>query len=203
MTTISAAMVKELRDKCGAGMMDCKKALEENNGDMKLAAEYLQIKGLASAAKRSARKTSEGYIGVYRHHDGKTAIMVEVNCETDFVARTEAFREFCQELAIHICGCKPQAVRREDLDAMLVAKQEEIFLQQAMELGKNEEITARIASGRVNAWLSEVTLLDQHWMGDSSESTVEQKRAALSSQTGENIRIHRFMSIVIGECSAE
>lgn len=208
MATITAQMVKDLRESTGVGMMDCKKALAECDGDVKKAIEMLQIKGLAKAAKRGGRKTSEGYIGVYRHHDGKTAILVEVNCETDFVARTEGFRNFCQELAIHICGCGPLVVRREDLDPVLLADQKRLFLEQALEENRNAKspkpekiIEEKIVPGRVEKWLSEITLLDQKWMGDHNESTVEAKRAELSMTTGENIRIARFTRLVVGEAS--
>lgn len=199
MANITAAMVKELREKTQAGMMDCKKALAECDGDPKKAEEYLLVKGLAKAAKRGARKTAEGFIGTYRHHDGKTAILVEVNCETDFVARTEGFRNFCQELAIHVCGCNPLVVKREDVDADTLAAQRAIFEQQAAESGKPEAIAKKMAEGRLNKWLAEVSLLDQAWMGDSAEGTVEQKRAEISSTTGENIRINRFVRIAVGE----
>ena len=199
MANITAAMVKELREKTQAGMMDCKKALAECDGDPKKAEEYLLVKGLAKAAKRGARKTAEGFIGTYRHHDGKTAILVEVNCETDFVARTDGFRNFCQELAIHICGCNPLVVKREDVDADTLAAQRSIFEQQAAESGKPEAIAKKMAEGRLNKWLAEVSLLDQPWMGDNAEGTVEQKRAEISSTTGENVRINRFIRIAVGE----
>ena len=140
MANITAQMVKELRESTGAGMMDCKKALVECDGDAKKAAEYLQVKGLAKAAKRGGRKTAEGYVGVYRHHDGKTAILVEVNCETDFVARTENFRHFCDELALHICGLNPLGVRREDIDPSIVEDQRRIATEKAIESGKPEDL---------------------------------------------------------------
>jgi elongation factor Ts len=198
MANITAQMVKELRESTGAGMMDCKKALVECDGDAKKAAEYLQVKGLAKAAKRGGRKTAEGYVGVYRHHDGKTAILVEVNCETDFVARTENFRHFCDELALHICGLNPLGVRREDIDASIVEDQRRIATEKAIEAGKPEAMIPRIVDGAMNKWFSEITLLDQIWMGEGKE-TVEQKRAELSAQTGENIRINRFARIAVGE----
>lgn len=199
MTKITAQMVKSLRDMTGVGMMDAKKALIECDGDNNKAVEYLQVKGLAKAATRGGRKTSEGYIGTYRHHDGKTAILVEVNCETDFVARTEGFRDFCQELAIHICGLDPLVVSRDEIDAKLLNSQRSIFEKQAEESGKNAEIAKKMAEGRLNKWLSEVSLLDQNWMGETSEDTVEIKRSKLSQVTGENIRIRRFARIAIGE----
>lgn len=199
MTTISAQMVKSLRDITGVGMMDAKKALIECGGNTEKAIEYLQVKGLSKAATRSSRKTSEGFIGTYRHHDGKLATLVEVNCETDFVARTEGFRNFCQELAIHICGINPLVVSREEIDPELVAKQRSIYEKQAAESGKNAEISKKMAEGRLNKWLAEVSLLDQPWMGDTAEDTVEQKRVALSQVTGENIRIRRFIRVAIGE----
>lgn len=206
MANITAQMVKELREATGVGMMDCKKALVESDGDVKKATELLQIKGLAKAAKRSGRKTSEGYIGVYRHHDGKTAILVEVNCETDFVAKTDNFRNFCQELAIHICGCNPLVVRREQIAPEVVASQKHLFLEQALEENKNAKspkpekiIEEKIVPGRLDKWAAEISLLDQHWMGDNGEPTVETKRAELSMTTGENIRIARFMRLAVGE----
>lgn len=206
MANITAQMVKELREATGVGMMDCKKALVESDGDVKKATELLQIKGLAKAAKRSGRKVSEGYIGTYLHHDGKTAILVEVNCETDFVAKTESFRNFCHDLAIHICGCNPLIVRREQLDPAVLADRQRLILEQALEENKNAKsskpekiIEEKIVPGRVDKWLSEITLLDQHWMGDNAEPTVEMKRAELSMTTGENIQIARFARLAVGE----
>lgn len=198
MADISAKMVKELRDATDCGMMDCKKALVECNGDVKKAMEYLQIKGLAKAAKRGARKTSEGFIGVYRHHDGKGAVMVEVNCETDFVARTDNFRDFCKELALHIYGMNPLGITRDDVPADAVEEQRKIYMSKAAESGKPEAMLAKIAEGMMNKWFAESCLLDQIWMGEGKE-TVEMKRAAISASTGENIRIRRFMRLAIGE----
>jgi elongation factor Ts len=202
MAEITAALVKQLREATDCGMMDCKKALVECDGDMKKATEYLQVKGLAKAAKRGARETSEGYIGVYRHHDGKTAIIVEVNCETDFVARNEDFRFFCNELALHICGCNPAVVSRENVDPAVIAEKRELFVKQLDEDPKNAkkpaEIREKIVNGKVDSWLGEISLLDQKWMGDGDD-TVEQKRAAICAVTGENIRIKRFARISVGE----
>lgn len=198
MAEISAKLVKELRDATDCGMMDCKKALAECNGDLKKAAEYLQIKGLAKAAKRGARKTSEGFIGVYRHHDGKGAVMVEVNCETDFVARTDNFRDFCKELALHIYGLNPLGVTRDQIDPAIVEEQRKIFTSKAAESGKPEAMLGKIVDGMMNKWFAESCLLDQIWMGEGKE-TVEMKRASISASTGENVRIRRFMRLVVGE----
>lgn len=202
MANISAALVKQLREATDCGMMECKKALVECDGDMKKAMEYLQVKGLAKAAKRGSRDTSEGYVGVYRHHDGKTAIIVEVNCETDFVGRNEDFRFFCNELALHICGCNPVVVSRDDVDAALIAEKKDLFMKQIAEdpkmASKPESVREKIVEGKINSWLGEISLLDQKWMGDGDD-TVEQKRVAISSTTGENIRIKRFARIAVGE----
>lgn len=198
MAEITAQMVKELRERSGAGMMDCKKALVESDGDMKKAAEYLQVKGLAAAAKRSGRATKEGCIGHYVHHDNKTAVLVEVNCETDFVARTDNFRAFAKNIAMHICACSPIVVSSEEVPAKLIEDQRRVFTQQAAESGKPADIAEKMAVGRLNKWLKEVSLLDQTMYDDDSK-TVEQLRAEISSKTGENIRINRFCRMSIND----
>ena len=202
MAKISAKDVQELRKRTGAGMMDCKKALVEHDGDMEKALEYLQIKGIAKAAKRAGRAASEGFIGSYIHHDGKTGVMVEVNCETDFVARNDTFKAFAKQIAMHIAAAKPEVVSEDELPEELVAKQRGIFAAQAEETGKPANIAVKIAEGRLAKWKKEITLLDQPLVMDT-DKTVEQYRAEMSGQIGENIVIRRFSRIVIGEQTEE
>lgn len=198
MAEISAGQVKELRERTGAGMMDCKKALVENAGDMDKAIEYLQIKGLAKAAKRAGREASEGYIASYVHHDGKTGVMVEINSETDFVARNEDFRAFGRHVAMHIAAAKPLVVNASDVDAETLEAQRRIFIGQAAESGKPDNIVEKMVEGRVKKWLKEVSLLDQPFVMDT-EKTVEQYRAEMSSKLGENVVVRRFVRFVVGE----
>ncbi|MFA5624017.1 MAG: translation elongation factor Ts [Bradymonadales bacterium] len=202
MVAITAQMVKELRERSGAGMMDCKKALVESEGDMKKAAEYLQVKGLAAAAKRAGRATKEGCIGNYLHHDHKTAVLVEINCETDFVARTDDFRAFAKNIAMHICAASPLVVSSDEVDPALIAEQKSVFEKQAAESGKPADIAEKMAVGRLQKWLKEVSLLDQPMFDDDSK-TVEQYRAEISSKTGENVRISRFCRMSISDAVEE
>lgn len=289
MATITAALVKQLRDATDAGMMECKKALVECDGDLKKAAEYLQIKGLAKAAKRGARKTSEGYIGMYRTDDGKGVALVEVSCETDFVARTDnfrnfcntlardifnanpaadanlldivfdgeklevkrgnlsastgenirigrfvrmtadnglvstyrhhdgkgavavkvncgkaatadndAFKDFCAELVLHVFAINPLAVSKDEIDANAVADQRNVCKQKAAESGKPEAMLDRIAEGMLNKWFADVALLNQMWQGDGKES-VEVKLNQCAKAVDDKISIDSFKRLVIGE----
>lgn len=292
MATITAAMVKELRESTQAGMMECKKALVECDGDMKKASEYLQIKGLAKAAKRGARKTSEGYIGMYRTDDQKGLALVEVNCETDFVARTDnfknfcndlakdiyaanpaadanlleltingesvevkrgnlsastgenirvgrfcrvavdngrvaayrhhdgkgavavtvacekaetctsdAFADFCFELALHVYSANPIAISPAEIDANVVADQKNVFIAKAAESGKPEAMLGKIADGMLNKWYAEVALLKQIWCGEGKE-TAEMKVAACAKAVSDKISVTAMNRIVIGEGAA-
>ena len=198
MTTITAAMVKELRERTSAGMMDCKKALQETNGDFEEAIKYLRVKGLASAAKRAGRRTNEGVVGHYIHHDNKTAVLVEVNCETDFVAKTDDFKEFVRQLAIHICASEPMVVKPEDIDENTLNEQKTVFAKQAEESGKPAEIALKMADGRLQKWLKEVSLLEQPFLLDA-EKTIEQLRSEIAIKTGENIRIRRFVRFSVSD----
>ncbi len=202
MADISAAAVKELRERTSAGMMDCKKALVESNGDMDKAIEYLQVKGLAAAAKRAGRVASEGFVGSYIHHDGKTGVMVEINCETDFVARNDKFREFSKQIAMHIAAAKPEVVSSDEISEEYLAKQRRIFEGQAAESGKPANIAAKMAEGRLSKWLKEVSLLDQPFVMNPDQ-TIEQFRAETSGAIGENIVIRRFARFTIGEKSED
>ncbi|OIP35176.1 MAG: translation elongation factor Ts [Deltaproteobacteria bacterium CG2_30_63_29] len=197
MAEISAGLVKDLRTRTGAGMMDCKKALVENEGDIDKAIEYLQIKGLSKAAKRADREATEGFIGSYIHHDGKTGVMVEINCETDFVGRNEDFRAFAKHIAMHIAAAKPDFVQQSEVSEDVVAQQRHIFEEQAKESGKPAAIAVKMAEGRMAKWLKEICLLDQPFVMDPNK-TIEQKRVEISSTCGENVVIKRFQRFVIG-----
>jgi len=195
---ISAAQVKDLRERTGAGMMDCKKALVENDGDIDKAIEYLQIKGLAKAAKRAGRAATEGLVTSYIHHDGKTGVLVEVNCETDFVARNDAFKEFGRHLAMHIAATKPEFVNESEVDADAIEQQRALLAAQARESGKPENIIDKMVEGRLSKWKKEICLLDQPFVMDT-DKTIEGLRAEISATLGENIVIRRFARFVIGE----
>jgi elongation factor Ts len=154
-------MVKDLRDKTGAGMMDCKKALGENDGDMEKAIDFLRQKGLAVAAKRAGRATSEGVVETYIHAGGKLGVMVELNCETDFVAKTDDFRQFARDVAMHIAAANPVSLSREDVPADIVERERQIYVQQALDTGKPENIVEKMVVGKIDRFLSEICLLDQ------------------------------------------
>jgi elongation factor Ts len=198
---IKAGDVKALRDRTGAGMMDCKAALQESGGDVDKAVEVLRVKGQASAAKRGGRAAGEGLVTSYVHATGKIGVLVEVNCETDFVARTEPFEEFARDVALHIAAAAPRYVSedevpQEDKDAEL-----RIFEEQAAGDGKPEEVQRKIAEGRMRKWLEEVVLLNQaHVNGDKyGGKTIEELRTELAANTGENVVIRRFTRFQIGE----
>jgi elongation factor Ts len=198
---IKAGDVKALRDRTGAGMMDCKAALQEAGGDVDKAVDILRVKGQASAAKRGGRAAGEGLVTSYVHATGKIGVLVEVNCETDFVARTGPFEEFARDVALHIAAAAPRYVSddevpQEDKDAEL-----RIFEEQAAADGKPEEVQRRIAEGRMRKWLEEVVLLNQpHVNGDKyGGKTIEELRTELAANTGENVVIRRFTRFQIGE----
>ena len=196
--TISAKQVGELRQKTGAGMMDCKKALEENAGDMEKAAEWLRAKGIMKAEKREGREVKEGRIEVYHHHNGKVAVMVEVNCETDFVARTPDFLALCKDLAMHIASAAPMAVSSDQIPAETVERERRIYTEQVAAEGKPENIRAKIVEGKIKKFFSEVTLLDQPFVKDDKQ-TVGELVKAVSGKTGENIQVRRFARFQLGE----
>ena len=202
-TNVSAADVKALRDRTGAGIMDCKAALAEAQGDVDKAIEVLRVKGQASAAKRSGRTTGEGVVTSYIHATGKVGVLVEVQCETDFVARGDEFREFANEVAIHIAGTPspPLVVSADDIDPDLREAERKVFEAKAREEGKPDDIVERIVEGQLQKWSKEVALLEQeHVRSDRYEGkTIEDLRAELASKTGENVRIARFARFVVGE----
>jgi elongation factor Ts len=201
--SISAADVKDLRERTGAAIMDAKAALTEAEGDVEKAIALLRVKGQASAAKRSGRSTSEGTVGSYTHADGKLGVMVEIQCETDFVARNDDFQDFAREVAIHIAGSPnvPQYVSVEEIPEEAKEAERKVFAAKAAEEGKPEEIIQKIVDGQISKWSQDVALLEQeHIRTDMHEGkTIEDLRQALAANTGENIRIARFARFRVGE----
>jgi elongation factor Ts len=202
-TEISASLVKELRDRTGAGIMDCKAALGEAQGDIDKAIEILRVKGQASAAKRSGRATSEGVVTSYIHATGKVGVLVEVQCETDFVARSDEFKEFAREVAIHIAGTPtpPLVVSAEEIPEEAREAERRVFEAKAREEGKPDDIVAKIVDGQLQKWSKQAALLEQeHVRTDAYDGkTIEELRAEIASKTGENVRIARFARFVVGE----
>jgi elongation factor Ts len=198
MAEISASAVKVLREKTGAGMMDCKKALVESGGNEEKAIAYLREKGLAKAAKKAGRATSQGVIGSYIHNNGKIGVMVVLKCETDFVAKNEKFLAFAKDLAMQIAATSPLCVSPEQVPADLLAKEREIFKNQAMEEGKPEAIAEKIVEGRLKKYYSEVCLLDQPFIKEDKK-TIRDLLNELISVLGENMQIGRFERMVLGE----
>jgi elongation factor Ts len=193
-------MVKELRDKTNAGIMDCKTALQKSQGDMEKAVDYLRQKGLAVAQKRAGRAASEGLVHSYIHAGGKIGVMVEVNCETDFTARSEAFVDFAKNLAMHIAATSPLSIDREGLSPEVVAREQEIYRAQALETGKPEKIVDKIVEGKLNKFYQEVCLLEQPYVRDT-DITVEDLLNELRAKTGENVMVSRFIRYQLGEDS--
>ena len=201
MADITASSVKALRDKTGAGMMDCKKALTECTGDEEKAVAWLREKGLAKAQKRAGRATSEGVIGSYIHSNGKLGVIVEIKCETDFVARSERFLEFAKNVAMQIAAANPVCVTPEEVPADLLAKEKEIFKHQAMEEGKPEAIAEKIVEGRVKKFYKEICLLEQPFIKDDKVS-IKDLLNELVGVLGENVQIGRFTRMALGEDAA-
>ena len=199
-TRIKASDVKELRERTGAAMMDCKSALAEAGGDPEKAIEILRVKGQAQAAKRSGRSTGEGIVSSYIHAGGKIGVLVEIQCETDFVARNDDFAEFAREIALHVAAAAPRYVSAEEIPAEEERAERDVFEAKAAEDGKPENVRERIVDGQLRKWREEITLLDQvHVNGDKHEGkTIEELRAAAAARTGENIRIARFARFQVG-----
>jgi elongation factor Ts len=198
----TAAQVKELREKTGAGMMDCKGALDESGGDIDKAVEILRKKGLASAAKRAGRVAKDGMIGHYIHMGGKVGVLVEVNCETDFVARTPDFQTLAKEIAMHIAAASPLVVRREDVPAGLVEKEREIYRAQFAGSGKPANVIDKIVEGKLDSYYAQVCLMEQPSVRDPNV-TIKQMVAATTAKTGENVTITRFARFKLGETATE
>jgi elongation factor Ts len=198
MANISAAMVKQLREKTGAGMMDCKNALSEVNGDIEKAIELLRKKGLATARKRAGRALSEGIIQSYIHMTGKLGVLVEVNCETDFVAKNDDFQEFTKNIAMHIAATNPLGITPEDISEEIIEKEKEIYRAQALDMGKPENVIDKIVEGKLNKFYQESCLLNQPYVRDTDISIADLLNQ-LIAKIGENISIKRFVRYQIGE----
>ncbi len=195
---ITAKLVKELRDKTGAGMMDCKKALTESDGNMEKAVDVLRERGIAKAASKEGRATSEGLVASYIHPGDKLGVMVEINCETDFVARTDQFRTFARDVAMHIAASNPICVEREEVDPELIEKEREIYRHQAINEGKPEKIIDKIVDGKLEKYYSEIVLLEQPFVKDTDKSVGDLVKETVGA-LGENIKVKRFMRFRLGE----
>lgn len=198
MAEISAQLVKELREATNAGILDCKKALTEANGNFDQAVEVLRKKGLSSAAKKASRETNEGIVGHYIHPGSKMASLVELNCETDFVARTEQFQALARDLAMHVVAARPSYLRREDIPADVVAREKEIYHEQMANSGKPAHVLDKIIEGKLDKWYSEVCLLEQGFIKDP-DTSIQQLLTQTIATLGENIKVNRFARIAIGE----
>jgi elongation factor Ts len=198
MSTITAAMVKQLREKSGAGMMDCKKALTETGGDMDKAVDFLRKKGLATAAKRAGRATTEGVVMPYVHTGGKLGVMVEVNCETDFVAKSDDFQDFAKNVAMHIAAISPLGITAEDIPEDLIAREKEIYIAQARETGKPDNVIEKIIEGKMAKFIKESCLMNQPYV-KNPDITIADLLNELIAKIGENISIKRFVRYQIGE----
>ena len=199
--TVSAQDVKSLRERTGAGIMDAKAALQESGGDLDKAIEILRVKGQASAAKRGERAAAEGVVSSYIHAGGKIGVLVEVDCETDFVARTDEFQQFAREVAMHVAAANPQYVSEDEVDEQAKEAELRVLREQAAAQGKPENVQEKIVEGRLGKWLEDVVLLDQtHVNEDKHETkTLDQLRTELAAGTGENVVIRRFVRFQVGE----
>lgn len=195
--TITSQMVKELRDKTNAGMMDCKKALTETAGDMEKAVDLLRQKGLAVAAKRAGRETKEGLVESYIHAGGKLGVMVEVGCETDFVAKTDDFKAFAKNIAMHIAAANPVAVNRDDVPAEVLQREKDIYINQALESGKPQQIVEKMVGGKVEKYLAEICLMEQKYV-KNPDLSIQDLLNELVAKMGENISIKKFARFQIG-----
>ena len=194
---INAQMVKDLRDKTAAGMMDCKKALNETDGDMEKAIDLLRQKGLAVAAKRAGRATSEGTIETYIHAGGKIAAMVELSCESDFVAKTDAFKEFARDLALHVAAVNPVAISRDAIPESVLTREKDIYIQQALDSGKPENIAEKMVVGKMEKFIKEISLLDQQFV-KNPDVTIQELVTDLIGKMGESISIKRIARFQVG-----
>lgn len=195
---ITASMVKELREKTDAGMMDCKKALTETQGDMGKAVEWLRTKGLMKAGQKASRVAAEGAVNSYIHMGGKIGVLVEVNCESDFVARGDMFKDFVKDVSMHIAATNPAYVRREEVPAERVERERALFAEEVKAQGKPAAVVDKIVGGKVDKWFAEICLLEQPFVKEP-KITIEQLRADVTAKTGENVQIRRFVRYVLGE----
>ncbi len=198
MSEVSATQIKDLRERTGAGMSDCKKALVEVGGDMDKAIDFLRAKGLAKAAKKAGREATEGSVVSYIHGGGRIGVLVEINCETDFVARNEDFIAFTKDVAMQIAATAPQFVRKEEVDDDVKAREKAVLVAKAVESGKPAAIAEKMVEGQLSKWLKEICLLDQPFV-KNPDMTIEQVQQALVAKIGENIKIRRFVRFELGE----
>jgi len=198
MAEVTATLIKDLRERTGAGMSDCKKALTEVEGDIDKAIDYLRTKGLAKAAKKAGREATEGAVVSYIHGGGRIGVLVEINCETDFVARNEDFQAFTREVALQIAAMNPQFVRKDEVSQEVVDRERDVLLAKAKESGKPEQVVQKMVDGQITKWMKEICLLDQAWVKDA-DKTIEQVQQELIAKIGENVKIRRFVRFELGE----
>jgi elongation factor Ts len=198
MSDISAGMIKDLRERTGAGMADCKKALQEVSGDLEKAIDYLRKKGLAKAAKKAGREATEGAVVSYIHGGGRIGVLVEINCETDFVARNDDFQAFTRDVAMQIAAMNPQFVSKDEVTADVVAREKDVLLAKAKETGKPEPVIQKMVDGQISKWMKEICLLDQAFV-KNPDKTIEQLQQELVAKIGENIKVRRFARFELGE----
>ena len=198
MAEITANLIKDLRERTGAGMADCKKALVESEADIEKAIDYLRKKGLAKAAKKAGREATEGAVVSYIHGGGRIGVLVEINCETDFVARNDDFVNFTKDVAMQIAAMNPTFIRKDEVTDDVVAREREVLLAKAKESGKPEQVVAKMVDGQVSKWLKEICLLDQSFV-KNPDKTIDQLQQELIAKIGENIRVRRFVRFELGE----
>jgi elongation factor Ts len=198
MAEVTATLIKDLRERTGAGMADCKKALTEVAGDMDKAIDYLRTKGLAKAAKKAGREATEGAVVSYIHGGGRIGVLVEINCETDFVARNEDFQAFTRDVALQIAAMNPQFVRREEVAQDVIDRERDVLVAKAKETGKPDPVVQKMVDGQITKWLKEICLLDQAWVKDG-DKTINQVQQELIAKIGENIKVRRFVRFELGE----
>ena len=196
--SISAAQIKDLRGQTGAGILDCRKALQETDGDMEKAIDWLRAKGVAKAAKKASRAATQGLVFSYIHAGGKLGVLLEVNCETDFVARGDDFQALVKDVAMHVAAMSPQWVRRDDVPDDVIAREKAVFIQQAIEAGKPEHIAEKMVVGKLNKFYKENCLLEQPFVKDE-DVTIEQLQTNYVAKCGENVQIRRFVRWALGE----
>jgi elongation factor Ts len=198
MAEVTATLIKDLRERTGAGMADCKKALTEVGGDMDKAIDYLRTKGLAKAAKKAGREATEGAVVSYIHGGGRIGVLVEINCETDFVARNEDFQAFTRDVALQIAAMNPQFVRREEVAQDVIDRERDVLVAKAKETGKPDPVVQKMVDGQITKWLKEICLLDQAWVKDG-DKTINEVQQELIAKIGENIKVRRFVRFELGE----
>jgi elongation factor Ts len=198
MAEITANLIKDLRERTGAGMADCKKALVESEADVEKAIDYLRKKGLAKAAKKAGREATEGAVVSYIHGGGRIGVLVEINCETDFVARNEDFVAFTKDVALQIAAMNPSFVRKEEVTEDVIARERDVLLAKAKESGKPEPVVAKMVDGQISKWMKDICLLDQSFV-KNPDKTIDQVQQELIAKIGENIKIRRFARFELGE----